>query len=168
MYEITDKESYIRSVQRFLLELHYETESLPFLFVDGIYGDTTRAAVAKFQALQGLPSNGTLDYPTWKELYKRYRSAINRRRSTSAVAPDTPLPVTIGTRGMGVRNLQQLMNALARRYRLPISTDVSGVYSYATSQLASLLRGIYRLPPGNTVDGVFFDRMQSDYRNSPL
>lgn len=165
MYDIDDKESAIRSVQRFLLELHYDTGEIPFVTIDGIYGPATRAAVAAYQRLRSLPETGEVDYATWQSLFRDYTAALAAREGAATVPPDTPLPVRIGASGEGVENLQRLMNYLAEQYGLALRTDVSGVYSYSTEQLANALRAIYRLPEDGTVTSEFYDKMVRDYNN---
>ena len=69
MYDTSDKAAAIRAVQRFLLELHYFDGTIPFITIDGIYGDDTRAAVRAYQRLRGLPETGEVDYGTFRPLY---------------------------------------------------------------------------------------------------
>ena len=163
MYEIDDTQSAIREVQRFLLELHYYTNAIPHVAIDGIYGDATRAGVRAYQRLRNLPETGVVDYTTWKKLYGDYKQAVRQRESEKAIPPDTPLPASIGASGVGIRTLQELLNALAARYAIGIRTDTLGVYSYATAALANALRRIYRLPEDGTVNGEFFEKLLRDY-----
>ena len=36
MYDINDKEGAIREIQRYLFTLHYFTDEIPFLTIDGV------------------------------------------------------------------------------------------------------------------------------------
>lgn len=163
MYDTSDKEAAIRAVQRFLLELHYFEGSIPFVTIDGIFGDATRTAVRAYQRLRGLPETGEVDYNTFRLLYTDYARAYRARNGTAIIPPDTPLPVTIGVSGDGVLAVQRLMNRLAERYSLAARTDESGVYSYASGVTANALRRIYRLPEDGSVSAEFFDKMVRDY-----
>lgn len=164
MYEISDKESAIRAIQRFLLELHYYTDEIPHITIDGIYGDATRAAVSAYQRLAGLPENGTVDYITWERLYQDYEKAKTERTSKGRIPPDTPLPAKIGASGMGIASLQHLLNALAERYALAVRTDTSGVYSYATESVVNAIRRIYRMEEEGTVDRELYEKLLRDHR----
>lgn len=163
MYDTSDREAAIRAVQRFLLELHYFDSTIPFITIDGIYGDSTRAAVRAYQRLRGLPETGEVDYETFRPLYADYARALRARTGTAIVPPDTPLPIKTGAVGDGVLTVQRLMNKLAERYSLTPRTDESGVYSYASGITANALRRIYRLPEDGTVTAEFFDKMVRDY-----
>ena len=163
MYDTSDKEAAIRAIQGFLLELHYFESGIPFVTIDGIFGDATRSAVRAYQRLRGLPESGVVDYTTFRLLYADYARARRARTGTAVIPPDTPLPVTVGSSGDGVLALQMLMNRLAERYSLTARTDESGVYSYASLVTANALRRIYRLPEDGSVTAEFFDKMVRDY-----
>lgn len=46
--------------------------TIPFLTVDGIFGDTTQAAVQALQQDAGLPQTGTVDEATWAVIVDRF------------------------------------------------------------------------------------------------
>ncbi len=163
MYNIKNESVAIRQIQSFLLELHYAGADIPFVTIDGLYDETTRAGISKFQESVGLPVTGTVDYFTWTRLYEAYRKAYDARVSPTVIPPDTPFPVTIGSSGVGVSNLQRLINALADRYNLPVTTDENGIYSYSTAALVSSLQGIYGETPNGIVTAPLFEKMLRDY-----
>lgn len=163
MYNIKNENVAIRQIQSFLLELHYAGADIPFVTIDGIYDETTREGVSKFQESAGLPVTGTVDYFTWTRLYEAYRKAYDARVSPAFIPPDTPFPVTIGASGVGVSNLQQLLNALAARYDLPVTADENGIFSYSTAALVSALQGIYGEVPDGIVTASLFEKMLRDY-----
>ena len=163
MYDIDDKEAAIRAIQHFLLELHYYEKRIPHITIDGIYGESTRNAVAAYQHLIGLPESGTVDYATWEHLYRDYTRARRQRESAERIPPDTPLPVSVGASGTGVRHLQELLNAIAERYGLGIRTDTSGIFSYSSDAVANAIRRIYKLSEDGTVNGELFEKMLRDY-----
>ena len=164
MYEISDKEAAIRAIQRFLLELHYYTDEIPHITMDGIYGKATRDAVLAYQRLVGLPESGVVDLATWERLYRDYKSAREARQSAGRIPPDTALPAKMGASGDGIENLQRLLNALAERYSLSPRTDTSGVYSYATEAVVNAIRRIYRMEENGTVDGELYEKMLRDHQ----
>lgn len=163
MYNIKNENVAIRQIQSFLLELHYAGADIPFVTIDGIYDETTRDGVSKFQEGAGLPVTGTVDYFTWTRLYEAYRKAYDARVSPATIPPDTPFPVTIGAAGVGVSNLQRLANALADRYGLPVTTDENGIFSYSTAALISSLQSIYGETPNGIVTSPLFEKMLRDY-----
>ena len=165
MYRIDDTVAAIREIQRFLFTLHYFTEELPFVTIDGIYDTATRSAVAAYQRLRGLAETGIVDNLTFSRLFEDYRAATAALSASAFIPPNTPLPTSIGTSGVGIRNLQNLLNALLFRYRASVRTDVSGTFSYATEKAVNELRRIYRLPQDGTVTNELFQKMLRDYEN---
>ena len=165
MYRIDDKSAAIREIQKFLFTLHYFTEELPFVTIDGIYGAATRSAVASYQALRGLSATGIVDNITFSRLYGDYLAAKTALSAEAFIPPNTPLPISIGASGVGIRNLQNLLNALLSAYGTETRTDVSGTFSYATEKAVNEIRRIYRLPQDGTVTNELFRKMQRDYEN---
>ena len=167
MYEINDKRGAIREIQRYLFALHYFTDSIPFLTIDGVYDSTTKRAVLAYQALRGLPTTGVVDARTFDLLFADYRAAATALAKNAFIPPDTPLPVGIGKSGAGIRNLQELIAALLPRYDIHVAVDRSGIFSYATARAVNALRRVYRLPEDGTVTNELFLKLQRDYENPP-
>lgn len=46
--------------------------SIPYIAVDGIYGEKTKEAVKKFQSVFGLNQSGIVDYRTWYKIQEIY------------------------------------------------------------------------------------------------
>ena len=163
MYEQNDRHEAIREIQRYLLELYYDTNSAFPVIINGEYDAATRAAVQDYQSKRSLPPTGEVDRATFDSLYRDYLAARALRLSPDTIPPDTRLPVTIGSAGSGVANLQRLMNFLAERYGITERSDTGGVYSYASSAVARAIQRIYRLPEDGAVDGTFYAKMLRDY-----
>ena len=168
MYRIDDKAAAIREIQKYLFTLHYFTDRIPFVTIDGIYDAATGRAVRAYQALRDLPVTGTVDNVTFDRLYADYQRAALALSENAFIPPSTPLPVGIGSTGVGIRNLQALLNALLERYLTTVRTDVSGTFSYATEKAVNEIRRIYDLPTDGTVTYELFRKMQRDYENPPL
>lgn len=167
MYDINDTAAAIREIQKYLFTLHYFTEKIPFVTIDGIYDSATKAAVSAYQTLRGLPSTGIVDDQTFTRLYEDFQMAATALSANAFIPPNTPLPVSVGSAGAGIRNLQELLNALLLRYNTSIRTDVSGTFSYATEKAVNEIRRIYNLPTDGTVTNELFKKMQRDYENPP-
>jgi len=67
----------VRLLQYMLSVLASYIPGIPPLTVDGIYGNTTRAAVLAAQRRFGLPETGTVDPLTWDEIYDQYAGIEN-------------------------------------------------------------------------------------------
>ncbi len=62
----------VEHLQYMLSALAAYIPELPPLTIDGIFGPATRNAVEAAQRRFGLPQNGTVDGPTWDEIYDQY------------------------------------------------------------------------------------------------
>ena len=80
-YDANDTAAAIKTVQKFLLEIAYSADWLPFLSIDGVYGPATRQAVLIFQRRYGLPTTGTVDRATMLLLHSKYKAAKKKNES---------------------------------------------------------------------------------------
>ena len=73
-YEATkgERHSFIALVQLLLRELTVVYDTLPFLEVDGIFGEKTEATIKEFQRISLLPVTGRVDIRTWDRLSRDF------------------------------------------------------------------------------------------------
>ena len=62
----------VRQLQEQLQRISQAYPAIPSITADGIYGNRTKEAVAKFQSVFGLPATGVGDYPTWYRISDIY------------------------------------------------------------------------------------------------
>lgn len=62
----------VRQIQEQLNTIAGDYPALPTVTADGIFGENTKNAVAKFQSIFGLPSTGVIDYTTWYKIQEIY------------------------------------------------------------------------------------------------
>ena len=62
----------VRQLQEQLQRISQAYPAIPSITADGIYGNRTKEAVAKFQSVFGLPATGVVDYPTWYQISDIY------------------------------------------------------------------------------------------------
>lgn len=62
----------VRQLQEQLQRISQAYPAIPSITADGIYGNRTKEAVAKFQSVFGLPATGVVDYPTWYRISDIY------------------------------------------------------------------------------------------------
>lgn len=75
---------YIYLAQSMLTYLSLDHPSIPTPIHSGIMEESTVSALAAFQKLTGLPSNGNLDKITWKHLAHQF--TLNAHHNNTAVA----------------------------------------------------------------------------------
>ncbi len=62
----------VSQLQEQLNRIHRNYPAIPYVTVDGIYGNRTADAVRTFQGVFDLPRTGIVDYPTWYEISRIY------------------------------------------------------------------------------------------------
>ncbi len=62
----------VRQMQEQINRIARDYPSIPTIAADGQYGESTAAAVRKFQNVFGLPETGVVDYPTWYKISEIY------------------------------------------------------------------------------------------------
>ena len=82
-----DEMAAIREIQENLQILYKDGYSLPYVGVDGIYGDATADAVGDFQNIVGLEPTGVVDIDTWTALVAAARQAQVRAQESAAIKP---------------------------------------------------------------------------------
>ena len=79
----------VQLLQYMLSVLSTHIPSIPPLSVDGIYGQSTRAAVLAAQRRFGLPETGTVGAQTWDAIYNQYAGIENDTLRNAEVFPQT-------------------------------------------------------------------------------
>ncbi|MBE5964020.1 MAG: peptidoglycan-binding protein [Lachnospira sp.] len=62
----------VRQMQEQLNLIGEDYRAIPQLIADGIFGESTQAAVRKFQEIFDLPVTGIVDFPTWYKISDMY------------------------------------------------------------------------------------------------
>lgn len=62
----------VRTIQRQLNSISSTYSAIPKIRVDGVYGESTRAAVEEFQRIFNMPVTGVVDFATWYEISELY------------------------------------------------------------------------------------------------
>ena len=100
----------------------------------GSFGELTQAAVAAFQADNGLEATGIADAAMWELIYSG--AAVTRRRLDA---------LTLGDTGVNVTQIQQQLNALGYFTR-----EADGHFDYATETALRL----FQMASGMSATGV--------------
>lgn len=168
MYDLTDKNSAVLTLQRYLLEVSYATEGLPHLALDGLYGEETRAAVLLFQARNGLAETGEVDPVTWELLYRQFKEAEQARIEQPPLLPPGTLPLSLHTEGNEVLLMQVLLRGMGEaREGLP-AVPLNGRFDIETQRVLREYQVQRSLPPSGILDAPTWTALTQDYQNRPL
>ena len=115
MFKIHDERSAVRRIQSYL---HYIKDrscpSLPYLSIDGIYGDEMRIAVKAFQKMQGLDATGIVDNITNDKIYAVYKNGISD--AVESPFDEREFPVSIGAFGAVASAINHMLFKLRSIY----------------------------------------------------
>ena len=85
----------VSSLQYMLGELSYAYEQLPFVAVDGVFGEETLEAVMVFQREFSPPVTGRVDQRTWDDITRHFREWERERARPRALRAFPPRPFQI-------------------------------------------------------------------------
>ena len=118
--------------------------------VDGIFGPSTRRAVAAFQRYFGRTDDGVVGRTTWNKLREVYTDIANDLLSSSLRPGDFPGTLRRGSTGRAVRELQYYLY-LMHSYDASIpSVSIDGNFGAGTESAVKAFQRLF----GLTADGV--------------
>ena len=144
----------IRSLQTMLRVLAENDSSYETLIPDGIYGDATRSAVARFQRKHGLNVTGVTDQDTWDAIVAEYEPAlvnINFAQPIEIVLNPGQI-LRRGERDVNLYLVQAVLMALSEIYGSIPTPSVSGILDDATADSLSSFQLLTGLPMTGQLD----------------
>ena len=159
-----DEKLAIIEIQQNLRELAKAGFDLPSITADGIYGDQTRAAVARFQEIEGLPVTGKVDLLTWQVLGNAAAIARWERSPAAPIYPwNRPLSggLTLPEERTDLIYIAQILlrEIVAYDFDLPLT----GVLDDATQSALSRFQQINGLPQTGILDRSTWDALADAY-----
>lgn len=144
----------IRSLQTMLRVIAEDDESLPTVLPDGIYGQTTMAAVTEFQRRNGLPLTGITDQATWDAIVSEYEKALIR------IGPAEPIEIimdpgqvfVIGDEGPYIYLMQTLLIWLSKDNQTIDPPGHTGIFDQQTADALSAFQGLAGLERTGNLD----------------
>lgn len=125
----------VRILQYYLNFLSYFNLKLPYVSIDGIFGDETRDAVFAFQSLYGLDVDGIVGRDTWDMIQNAYAGVLtslpDEYRSYSSLLYPGYI-ITIGASGKVVEQLQTYLKTIAANVPSVPDVTVDGYYGDQT------------------------------------
>lgn len=170
MRDITNDKSSIAEVQRYLRELHHDTNGdIPLVNPDGIYGEETVAAVEAFQRANGLAVTGRVDNATWDAIYEAFLEALTRRAKPVGISPfpdENGYEVVEGESSDVVMAVQLVLRLLANIYDDIGGTNTGGVYDEPTAADVRAFQARHNLPVTGKVDKATWNALAGAYNRA--
>lgn len=131
----------VQTIQTYLNRIRRNYPAIPAITdPEGTFGESTRAAVAKFQSIFGLSADGIVGKATWYKISSLY-SAVARLAELDSEGVSLGLgtvpPNAIlrqGSRGQDVITLQYLLNVASEYYASIPAPDQDGIFGSSTRE----------------------------------
>ena len=151
----------VRSLQTMLRVLAEHDDRYVTVVPDGIYGQTTMAAVSNFQQIHGLPVTGVADQDTWEAVVRNYEPAL------VLVTEAQPVEIILnpnevlrrGDASPYLRVAQALLWVLSETYSSIGRPGQSGVLDAATSDSLSSFQALNGLPMTGELDKITWQQL---------
>lgn len=148
----------VQTIQTYLNRIRRNYPAIPAITDPaGTFGESTRAAVEKFQSIFGLTADGVVGKTTWYKLSDLYTSVTRLAEldsEGSSLGIGTVPPNTVlrqGSSGQDVVTLQYLLNIISRYYpNVPAPTQ-DGIFGSGTRQSVIAFQQAMDLNPDGIV-----------------
>lgn len=163
MYELLDKKSAIKEIQRFLRVISDRVNpNIPRVSIDGIYGQETFEAVSVFQEIYGLAKTGTVDRETFELLYLLHDSAIREKNTSNYIITNEGFPLKLGSQGNDVINLHLYITELEKTYADIGSVGKGSYFNTQTQNAVINLEKIFNMKASGEVSAILYQRILTE------
>ncbi len=169
----------VQTVQSWLTRIRRNYPAIPAITDEtGVFGNSTKAAVTKFQSVFQLAADGIVGKSTWYKLSAIYTAVtrlaeLNGEGNTlgiGTVPPDTVLRQ--GSRGQDVITLQYLLNVVSEYYPTVPGPAQDGIFGSGTRQSVIAFQQAVSLEPDGIVGARTWNALYDIYlgigQNVPL
>lgn len=144
----------VRIVQYYLQFLSFFNLKLPYVAMDGIFGQETYDAVLTFQSLYGLDVDGIVGRNTWDMIQDAYVGVLNSlpdeyRSYSSLLYPG--YIITTGASGKVVEQLQTFLKTIADNNSAVPKVTVDGYYGNQTKNAVLAIQKLQGLEQNGQV-----------------
>lgn len=166
---IGDTGDFVWLVQYYLAVVSAYYDSVPISAITGTFDEQTATTVRGFQQTYGLPQTGTVDFNTWRDLYRAYRGiVINSPQTEGGTLRYPGLQLRFGSRGEYVSALQEYLNGISQTYTTIPTLPVTGYYGRQTEAAVSAFQQLFGLTVTGSVDPFTWEAITSLYSDLSL
>lgn len=155
--EVGSSGNAVYNLQYFISYVSQFYETIPAVAIDGVYGESTRAAVEAVQRTFGLPVDGVVGERTWNELYRAYTGIVNTiplEYVEGFTVPYGGVPLRIGADSESVRLLQQYLNYIANTYPEIPQINPTGYFGPRTQEAVIAFQNLAGITPTGVVSAT--------------
>lgn len=161
----------VQTIQTYLNRIRRNYPAIPVISDEtGVFGDSTRAAVTKFQSVFNLAADGIVGKATWYKISNLY-TAVTRlaeldSEGTSLGIGTVPPAVVLrqGARGQDVITLQYLLDVIAEYYSGIPGPGQDGIFGNATREAVIAFQRQMGLVADGIVGPATWDALYRTYQ----
>lgn len=139
----------VRLMQTYLNTIRIVYTDIPYLIVDGIFGERTKEAVTAFQRRFLLTPDGIIGPLTWDYIIKQFL-LVTGNSSISLEYPGEPLE--LGSQGSAVRLIQMFLSELRSPYPSLPEITIDGIFGPNTRAAVIGFQTLFGLPVTGIID----------------
>jgi len=168
----------VQTIQAYLNRIRRNYPSIPAITDNaGVFGDSTRAAVAAFQRIFNLTSDGIVGKATWYKISSIYTAVarlaeLDSEGNTLGIGTVPPsATLRQGSTGQDVITLQYLLNVIGEYYPGIPNIVQDGIFGSGTRRAVIAFQNQMRLSPDGIVGARTWNALYDTYlgigENSP-
>ena len=161
MYNINDKSSAIRNIQKYLAKIYEGTLNVN---ENGIFDEKTIIALNKFQEENGLYVKASVDFSTFSAILDAYNKAIIVCEIQKK-NPRLKFPLTRGMQGFEIYKINSMLGDILRHYLLFDYPPLVNYYSEETEKAVNEIRKIFNLSKQNGIDEILYSRLEDEIKS---
>ena len=160
----------VQTIQTYLNRIRQNYPAIPAITdPEGTFGNSTLAAVKKFQSVFGLTPDGLVGPATWNKISYIY-AAVSRLADLESegtslgigtVPPSSVL--RLGSRGQDVLTLQAILNLISEFYPSVPRLAQNGIFDTQTQQAVIAFQQLMRLNPDGIVGPATWSALYDTY-----
>lgn len=161
----------VQTIQTYLNRIRKNYPAIPAITDEtGTFGNSTKNAVAKFQSIFGLQSDGIVGKSTWYKLSSLYSSVtrlaeLDSEGDTLGIGTVPPSSVLgQGSRGQDVITLQYLLNVISEYYPGIPAPAQDGIFGSGTRRAVIEFQEAMQLSPDGTVGPLTWQTLYKVYQ----
>ena len=160
----------VQTIQTYLERIRRNYPAIPAITDEtGVFGESTRAAVAKFQSIFNLSPDGVVGKATWNKLSYLYTSVtrlaeLDSEGTSLGIGTVPPSSVLrLGSTGQDVITLQYLLN-MAAEFNSAIPAPIQdGNFGKETQQSVAAFQSAAKLEPDGIVGPLTWQALYNTY-----
>lgn len=160
----------VQTIQTYLNRIRRNYPAIPVITdQEGTFGESTKAAVTKFQSIFGLAADGIVGKATWYKISMLYTAVarlaeLNSEGTSLGIGTVPPSAVLRqGARGQDVVTLQYLLDVISEYYPTVPAPAQDGIFGGGTQQAVTAFQRAVGLVPDGIVGPATWKKLYEVY-----